>query len=300
MRRSWAGLLLLLSAPAWADDAPLSTNKSDTPKAVRRIAAAIDKHLADDWAARKITPAPLADDEEFCRRAYLDVLGRIPKVAEVRAFADDTTPDKRAKLVTFLLSKPGYATNTAARLRAAWLPETVSDQFKVYLGDQYEAYLRRKLTANEPLDKIVRQTLTAEVAVGARGRVGFGTQTAARPRLAGRPVLLPGARRQAGEPGGDRHAGLPRFQAGVRPVPRPPVRPVHPRPVLAVRRLLRRVHPAAAHRPQLRRPARTAARQEPAGHSGAEQAGDGPVHGRHRPEVERDESPAGRSWPTGF
>ena len=141
MRGSWAGLVAVLAvSTAIADDKPLSTNKSDTPKAVRRIAAAVDKHLADDWAARKITPAPLADDEEFCRRAYLDVLGRIPKVAEVRAFAEDTTADKRAKLVTMLLSKPGYAANTAARLRAAWLPETVSDQVKVYLGDQYEQW----------------------------------------------------------------------------------------------------------------------------------------------------------------
>ena len=34
---------------AWAaDEKPLTTNKSDTPKAVRKIAAAIDKHLAAD------------------------------------------------------------------------------------------------------------------------------------------------------------------------------------------------------------------------------------------------------------
>lgn len=175
MRCTWAGLAVLLVVPAaWADDKPLSTNKSDTPKAVRRIAAAIDKHLADDWAARKITPAPLADDEEFCRRAYLDVLGRIPKVSEVRSFAEDTTPDKRAKLVEMLLTKPGYAANTAANLRAAWLPETISDQFKQFLGQSYEDYLRRKLAANVSLDKIVRQTLTADVAVGPRGRAVFG------------------------------------------------------------------------------------------------------------------------------
>lgn len=184
MRGTWAGLAaVLVASAAWAADPPLSTNKSDTPKAVRKIAAAIDKHLADDWAARKVTPAPLADDEEFCRRVYLDVLGRIPRVSEVRAFADDRTPDKRAKLVDVLLSKPGYAANTAAHLRAAWLPETITDQFKSFLGQQYEEYLRRKLGANEPLDKIVRQTLTAEVAVGPRGRSAFANQQNADPDL---------------------------------------------------------------------------------------------------------------------
>jgi hypothetical protein len=176
----WAGLLAMPAA--WAADKPLSTNKSDTPKVVRAITAAIDKHLADDWKARKITPAPRADDEEFCRRVYLDILGRIPKVAEVRAFADDATPGKRATLVGVLLTKPGYAANMAAHLRAAWLPETISDQFKQGLGQQYEDYLKRKLTANEPLDRIVRRTLTAEVAAGARGRMAF-TQTGADPDL---------------------------------------------------------------------------------------------------------------------
>jgi hypothetical protein len=184
MRGTWVGLVAVCVLPAaWAADAPLSTNKSDTPKAVRAITAAIDQHLADDWAARKITPAPLADDEEFCRRVYLDVLGRIPKVSEVRAFAEDATPDKRAKLVQLLLSKPGYAANAAAHLRAAWLPETLSDQFKGYQGEQYEQYLRRKLTAGVSLDKIVRQTLTAEVAVGARGRSGFATPQPSDPDL---------------------------------------------------------------------------------------------------------------------
>ena len=179
MRSSWVVFAALVgSSASAADDKPLSTNTSGTPKAVRKIAAAIDKHLDQDWKARKITPAPLADDEEFCRRAYLDVLGRIPKVSEVRAFAADTDPAKRAKLVDVLLSKPGYAANAAAHLRAAWLPETISDQFKFYLGEEYEKYLRRKLAADTPLDKIVRQTLTAEVAVGPRGRVGFGGQQA--------------------------------------------------------------------------------------------------------------------------
>ncbi len=174
MLRFWVALAVLVPAVAVADDKPLSTNKSDVPKPVRRIAAAIDQHLADDWQARKITPAPRADDEEFCRRAYLDVLGRIPKVAEVRAFADDTDPAKRGKLIDTLLAKPGYAANTAAHLRAAWLPETVSDQFKFYLGEQYEQYLRKKVAANLPLDQIVRQTLTADVAVGPRGQIRFG------------------------------------------------------------------------------------------------------------------------------
>ena len=43
--------------------------------------------------------APLADDDEFLRRVYLDLAGRIPRVSEVRAFLDDKRPDKRRRLV---------------------------------------------------------------------------------------------------------------------------------------------------------------------------------------------------------
>ena len=49
------------------------------------MTAAIDKHLAADWQARNVIPAPEADDAEFCRRVYLDLVGRIPRIAEVRA-----------------------------------------------------------------------------------------------------------------------------------------------------------------------------------------------------------------------
>src|SRR5262245_43828970 len=60
--------------------------------AVRALAARIDKHLARRWAAEKVEPAPVADDAEFLRRVYLDLVGRIPSVAEAHEFLDDKSP----------------------------------------------------------------------------------------------------------------------------------------------------------------------------------------------------------------
>ena len=54
-----------------------------------KLAALIDQLLAADWEARGVKPAAPADDAEFCRRVYLDVIGRAPKVAETREFLDD-------------------------------------------------------------------------------------------------------------------------------------------------------------------------------------------------------------------
>jgi hypothetical protein len=164
--------LLIIPYVGVAADIP-ATGTGGKDKAARKIATLIDRHLFADWQARHITPAPMADDAEFCRRVYLDLIGRIPKVSEVRAFAADTNTDKRWKLVEALLAKPGYANHLAAAMRASWLPETITDPFKTFLGEQYEAYLRRKLSANVPLTQIVKETLTAEVAIGPRGRIAL-------------------------------------------------------------------------------------------------------------------------------
>ena len=177
MRPALAAILLALTpVVGLTADTPV-TGGGGQNKLARKISAAIDHRLAADWASRGIKAAPVADDEEFCRRVYLDVIGRIPKVSEVRAFAADTDKDKRAKLVDTLMKKPGYSTRLAETIRAAWLPETISDQFKTFLGENYEGYLRRKLAAGVSLDAIVKETLTTDVQVGQRGRIAF-TQNA--------------------------------------------------------------------------------------------------------------------------
>src|SRR5262245_3012022 len=91
------------------------------------LAAIIDRHLAADWQARGIKPAAPADDGEFCRRVYLDLIGRAPKASEARAFLDDPDPAKRVKLVERLLATPSHANYFAATTRTAWLPQASSN-----------------------------------------------------------------------------------------------------------------------------------------------------------------------------
>jgi len=137
---------------------------------VAALTATIDKHLAADWAARGITPAAVAGDAEFCRRVYLDLIGRIPKAAEVRAFEADPAADKRASLVERLLTKPSHATHFAGVARSRWLPETLTDQQTIFLGQQFEDWLRKQYGRNARMDEIVRTVLTTEVFVGQRGQ----------------------------------------------------------------------------------------------------------------------------------
>ena len=67
----------------------------------------IDTLAADKFRELGLTPAPLCDDATFLRRAFLDVLGKLPTVAETRAFLDSANPAKRRELIDRLLGLTG-------------------------------------------------------------------------------------------------------------------------------------------------------------------------------------------------
>src|SRR4051812_19457457 len=73
----------------------------------------IDERLREAWEQASIKPSPLATDEEFVRRVYLDVIGRIPNIDEASAFLQTKESGKRQKLVMRLLDHPDFAKNFA-------------------------------------------------------------------------------------------------------------------------------------------------------------------------------------------
>ena len=75
----------------------------------------IDRLLEESWKKAGVKPARPASDEEYLRRAYLDVLGRIPNVQEARAFLQTKESDKREKLVEYLLDHADYPKNFATQ-----------------------------------------------------------------------------------------------------------------------------------------------------------------------------------------
>src|SRR5215467_7056026 len=63
----------------------------------------VDEHIFGKIERDKIPHSPLAGDEEFLRRAYLDAVGFLPTPEKVRSFAADTDPNKRDKMVDSLI-----------------------------------------------------------------------------------------------------------------------------------------------------------------------------------------------------
>jgi hypothetical protein len=124
---------------------------------VEPLHTSIDRLIAAGHPDYAKQAAPLADDAEFVRRVYLDIAGTLPSPAETRAFLDDKTGDKRAKLIEKLVSGPGYVR------RMVWfLDVTLMERrpdAKVPRA-AWEEYLRTAVTENKPYDQFVRDQLS--------------------------------------------------------------------------------------------------------------------------------------------
>ena len=102
--------LLLCGSPGVLDarGAEAEAESASKPRAEVRLPY-IDEMIKEAWDEAKVKPSPPATDEEFLRRAYLDVLGRIPNIKEAKAFLASKEKGKRAKLVEYLLTIPTIA-----------------------------------------------------------------------------------------------------------------------------------------------------------------------------------------------
>jgi hypothetical protein len=69
----------------------------------------IDVEIFDRLTKEGVASARLTTDEEFVRRIYLDLTGRLPGAAEVKSFADDSAADKRNSLIDRLLYSPAFS-----------------------------------------------------------------------------------------------------------------------------------------------------------------------------------------------
>src|SRR5205823_6380820 len=107
-----------------------------------------------------LTPSEPAGDSTFLRRAYLDVIGRLPTPEEARAFLDDGSPDKRARLIDQLLERPEYADFWANK----WADLLRPNPYRVGIKAVYnlDAWLRQAFRENKPYDRFVRELVTAQ------------------------------------------------------------------------------------------------------------------------------------------
>ena len=68
----------------------------------------IDEEIFGTLAAQNVPSAALSTDEEFLRRVTLDLTGKLPAPADIRAFVGSDSASKRDEAIERLLASPAY------------------------------------------------------------------------------------------------------------------------------------------------------------------------------------------------
>ncbi len=108
----------------------------------------------------RLLPSEICTDEEFLRRATVDITGLLPTEAEYQAFITDGDPNKRAKLVDGLLERKEFSEIWAMKW-AELLMIKSSNQVSYKSMFLYSNWLTEKISNNVPLNVMVQELLGA-------------------------------------------------------------------------------------------------------------------------------------------
>ncbi len=133
-----------------------------------QVQSPIDAFVAAKLAPKGWSPSPSADRRTLIRRAYFDLHGLPPSMAEVEAFVADKSPDSFAKVVNKLLASPRYG----ERWGRHWLDVARYADTKGYLaGDEqrrfafsytYRDYVIRSFNEDKPYDRFLTEQIAAD------------------------------------------------------------------------------------------------------------------------------------------
>jgi Protein of unknown function (DUF1549)/Protein of unknown function (DUF1553) len=135
--------------------------------------AQIDELIEKGLAATKTPVAQTTSDEEFVRRVYIDVLGRLPHPGQIREFVNSRARNKRALLIDDLLKQPEYADNWARYWRDVISYRSPNENDRQVNYPMFEKWLAEEFAANKPWDKIATEIITATGRVDQNGAAVF-------------------------------------------------------------------------------------------------------------------------------
>jgi hypothetical protein len=149
-----ATVLLFASLPApAADDPSKGLLAPETP-----IEKAVDHYVDAALAVAKVRPVPPAEDAAVLRRLSLDLVGRIPTLAEVQDYLASSDPLKKVKLVDRLMASPAFARHQALEFTTLLQAETGNKRKGAAAGGLRD-YLAGAFAENRPWDRIFRDLL---------------------------------------------------------------------------------------------------------------------------------------------
>ncbi|MSU28227.1 MAG: DUF1553 domain-containing protein [Pedosphaera sp.] len=176
----------------WPDGVVLKTRKKEVPGLAERqfipekapaslaaAAAVTDQIIKQENAIAKGGVPPFAgviDDLAYLRRATLDLIGRIPTIAEISAFERESAGDRRAKLIDRLLDHPRFAERWTVFYADMLRVRSQQDG-----GPQLLAYVNRSVAQGKPYDEMARELIATNGRPENTPAAGFALGDAANP-----------------------------------------------------------------------------------------------------------------------
>lgn len=155
------GVVTVSAVHAQARSAKTTTNDYGLPQV-----KAINEQIQTQWNDFGMKPSPKATEGEWCRRVYLDVLGRVPSVDELQAFTSNRSANKKADLIEKLLYDEKYTEEYARNWTTIWTNVLIgrsggTERDSLTDREGMQKYLRDSFARNKPYDRVVLELVTA-------------------------------------------------------------------------------------------------------------------------------------------
>lgn len=140
------------------------------PGSNESIVAFVNSELRRVWDDNEQQPSVVADDGEWLRRVYLDVLGHIPTAKQTREFLADKRPNKRELAVDELLDHEDYIRNWTTIWTNLMIGRSNPRQVN---RSSMQRFLRTAFAKNRPWDEVVADIVSAEGSTEENGAANF-------------------------------------------------------------------------------------------------------------------------------
>ncbi len=156
---AWSMIAGVLVAQEDSRDWPGSNDSLSQVKEINRL-------VKEMWTAYEIEPVQPAEDYEWCRRIYLDLLGRIPTVDELQEFTNNKSEDRYEQLVDKLLDHDDYTEEYSRNWTTIWTNLLIgrtggNNNNSMINRAGMQKYLRDSFARNKPYDRMVSELVTA-------------------------------------------------------------------------------------------------------------------------------------------
>ena len=122
----------------------------------------IDGLVSDKLHKLRILPSELCTDEEFLRRATIDITGTLPTEEEYLSFVSDPSSDKRDKVVDKLLSRKEFTEVWVMKFaELLQISTNANNQVSYKATLLYYNWLQERIAKNVPFNKIVQELLSS-------------------------------------------------------------------------------------------------------------------------------------------